>query len=125
MSKNGGPVTAAKIVDLVRRAGLSFQIGVQVAEVGPLINSGRALAFAHADALTVEAGQCDRFFPEMVVSPRPAVDRRTNTISPACGHGFGLDLNERAEPWAVSHRAEGDSSWRWLPAPEKRTKEFA
>lgn len=125
VAKNGGPITAAKIVDLARRDGLSFQIGVQVAEVGPLINVGRALAFAHSDALTVEAGQSDRFFAEMVVSPRPVVDRSTNTVAPAPGHGFGLDLNERAEPWAVSHRTEGDPSWRRLAAPAIRTKEHA
>lgn len=132
VAKNGGPVTAAKLIGLVRRAGLSFQIGVQVAEVGPLINAGRALAFAHADALTVEAGQSDRFFSEMVVSPRPAVDRSTNTIAPAPGHGFGLDLNERAAPWSVLHRSEGDASWRpvaarapYEGARTNRTKEHA
>lgn len=125
VAKNGGPVTAAKIVGLARRAGLSFQIGVQVAEVGPLINAGRAMAFAHPDALTVEAGQSDRFFAEMVVSPRPAVDRATNTIAPPPGHGFGLDLNEGAARWAVSRCVEGDTAWRRLPAPATPTKEHA
>ncbi|MFD8008210.1 enolase C-terminal domain-like protein [Streptomyces mirabilis] len=125
VAKNGGPVTAAQVIELARRAGLGFQIGVQVAEVGPLINAGRALAFAHGDAFTVEAGQSDRFFPEPVVSPPPAVCRTTNTITPAPGPGFGLDLNEHAEPWAVLRRTEGDTSWRPLPAPAPRTKEHA
>ncbi|MEY9847845.1 enolase C-terminal domain-like protein [Streptacidiphilus sp. MAP5-3] len=123
VAKNGGPVTAARMIDLARRAGLSFQIGVQVAEVGPLINAGRALAFAHPDALTVEAGQSDRFFPEMVVSPRPAVDRSANTVAPPPGPGFGLELNGRAEVWAVAHRTEGSPAWRAVsgPAPREAT----
>jgi L-alanine-DL-glutamate epimerase-like enolase superfamily enzyme len=127
VAKNGGPVTAARMIGLARRGGLAFQIGVQVAEVGPLINAGRALAFAHSDALTVEAGQSDRFFPEMVVSPRPAVCRTTNTITPAAGPGFGLDLNEHAAVWAVSRRTGNDPAWRPVPtpAPVPRPKEHA
>lgn len=121
VAKNGGPVTAAKVIGLARRAGLSFQIGVQVAEVGPLINTGRALAFAHPDALTVEAGQSDRFFPEMVVSPRPAVDRSANTVAPPPGPGFGLELNGRAATWSVAHYTEGGSGWRTRPEPALST----
>ncbi|MGW2649140.1 enolase C-terminal domain-like protein [Streptomyces sp. NPDC001393] len=121
VAKNGGPVTAARLIGLARGAGLGFQIGVQVAEVGPLINAGRALAFAHPDALTVEAGQSDRFFPEMVVSPRPAVDRSANTIAPAPGPGFGLGLTARAAAWAVAHRTEGDPVWRPVAASGSRT----
>ncbi|WP_051720404.1 enolase C-terminal domain-like protein [Streptomyces sp. NRRL F-2799] len=116
VSKNGGPVTAARLIGLARSAGLAFQVGVQVAEVGPLINAGRALAFAHPDALTVEAGQSDLFFPEMVVAPRPAVDRRTNTIAPPPGPGFGLALTGLAARWATAHRTEGDPAWRPVPA---------
>ncbi|MFF9485503.1 enolase C-terminal domain-like protein [Streptomyces sp. NPDC014676] len=123
VAKNGGPVTAARLIGLARRAGLAFQIGVQVAEVGPLINVGRALAFAHGDALTVEAGQADRFFPEMVVSPRPAVCRSTNTIAPAAGPGFGLDLNEHAAHWAVSSRTETDPSWHPVSTAVPSAKE--
>ncbi|WP_328751144.1 mandelate racemase [Streptomyces sp. NBC_00285] len=101
VSKNGGPLPAAGIVAYARENGIRFQFGVQVAEVGPLINAGRALAFGHPDALTVEAGQSDRFFPEMIVAPPPAVDRNTNTLRPAGGTGWGMDLTGRAERWAV------------------------
>ncbi|WP_063770946.1 enolase C-terminal domain-like protein [Streptacidiphilus neutrinimicus] len=112
VAKNGGPVAAERIIALARRHGLRFQIGVQVAEVGPLINAGRALAFRHSDALTVEAGQSDRFFRDMVVTPRPAVDRTTNTLTPAAGPGFGLTLDDHAAPWAVLRHREGDPSWQ-------------
>lgn len=112
VAKNGGPVAAARLIGLARRRGLSFQVGVQVAEVGPLINAGRALAFAHPDALTVEAGQSDRFFPRMIVSPRPVVNRAANTIAPAPGPGFGLELNSRAAPWATARYVEGTGGWQ-------------
>ncbi|WP_369196618.1 enolase C-terminal domain-like protein [Streptomyces djakartensis] len=102
VSKNGGPLPAARLVARARQHGLGFQFGVQVAEVGPLINAGRALAFGHPEALTVEAGQSDRFFPEMIVAPPPAVDRHTNTLSPAGGTGWGMDLAPYAERWAVA-----------------------
>ncbi|MCZ7458933.1 enolase C-terminal domain-like protein [Streptomyces sp. WMMC940] len=101
VAKNGGPLPAAGLVAYAREHGVRFQFGVQVAEVGPLINAGRALAFGHPDALTVEAGQSDRFFPEMIVVPPPAVDRRTNTLSPAVGTGWGMDLAGNAERWAA------------------------
>ncbi|MER6285414.1 enolase C-terminal domain-like protein [Streptomyces sviceus] len=101
VSKNGGPLPAAGLVAYARENGIRFQFGVQVAEVGPLINAGRALAFAHPDALTVEAGQSDRFFPQMIVAPPPAVDRDTNTLRPAGGTGWGMDLTGHAERWAI------------------------
>ncbi|MGC0401647.1 L-alanine-DL-glutamate epimerase-like enolase superfamily enzyme [Streptomyces sp. SAI-126] len=101
VSKNGGPLPAAGLVAYARENGIRFQFGVQVAEVGPLINAGRTLAFAHPDALTVEAGQSDRFFPRMIVAPPPAVDRDTNTLRPAGGTGWGMDLAGHAERWAV------------------------
>ncbi|MFF3446634.1 enolase C-terminal domain-like protein [Streptomyces sp. NPDC002667] len=117
VAKNGGPLRAARLIEHARRHGIAFQIGVQVAEVGPLINAGRALAFCHRDALTVEAGQSDRFFPEMIVSPRPAVDRRANTLSPAPGSGFGMSLNGAAEPWAALVLPHENGSWQPVAAP--------
>ncbi|MFF3419772.1 mandelate racemase/muconate lactonizing enzyme family protein [Streptomyces sp. NPDC002698] len=117
VAKNGGPLRAARLIGHARRHGIAFQIGVQVAEVGPLINAGRALAFCHRDALTVEAGQSDRFFPEMIVSPRPVVDRRANTLAPTPGPGFGMSLNDAAEPWAVLALPEESGSWQPVDTP--------
>lgn len=117
VAKNGGLLNSARIVEYARDRALGFQIGVQVAETGPLINASRALALRSPDALTVEAGQCDRFFEEMVVSPRPLVDRAANTVSPAPGPGFGLRLNSRAEPWATLAWTSGG----WQPAHPEET----
>ncbi|MEY9939129.1 mandelate racemase/muconate lactonizing enzyme family protein [Streptacidiphilus sp. MAP5-3] len=112
IAKNGGLLRAARLVDFARAHGLGFQIGVQVAEVGPLINAGRALAFGNRDAMTVEAGQSDRFFPDMIVAPPPAVDRRTNTIAPAAGPGLAMSLNKDADRWAVLRFTGSRTGWQ-------------
>ncbi|MFD9358916.1 mandelate racemase/muconate lactonizing enzyme family protein [Streptomyces sp. NPDC060031] len=128
VSKCGGLLRSAQVVALAREHGVAFQIGVQVAEVGPLINAGRALAFAHPDALTVEAGQSDRFFDRMVVTPRPAVDRTANTISPVDTPGFGLELDASAGPYAVLAFTEGKKLWHPPtpdPTADPRTKVLA
>ncbi|MEV7512189.1 enolase C-terminal domain-like protein [Streptomyces sp. NPDC091201] len=128
IAKNGGPVAAAGLAAFAREHGLAFQIGVQVAEVGPLIAAGRALALRHTDALTVEGGQSDRFFPDMVVSPRPVVDRDRNTVGAVPGTGFGLELNQHADRWARARRTEGDPGWHpTAPAttPTSRSEDHA
>ncbi|ASU78664.1 mandelate racemase [Actinopolyspora erythraea] len=117
VAKNGGPLSAARLIGFARRHGVRFQVGVQVAEVGPLINAGRALAFGNRDALTVEAGQSDRFFPEMIVSPRPAVDRENNTLAPVDAPGLGMRLNDAAQSWEVLRRAGDRPEWRPLTGP--------
>lgn len=115
VAKNGGLLRSATLIDHARDNGIAFQIGVQVAEVGPLINAGRALAFRNPGALAVEAGQSDRFFPEMIVSPRPVIDRGANTISPAPGPGFGMSLTGAADRWAALRFEERRARWQPLP----------
>ncbi|WP_405773188.1 mandelate racemase/muconate lactonizing enzyme family protein [Streptomyces sp. NBC_01538] len=114
VSKNGGLLASARLTEYARAEGLGFQIGVQVAETGPLINASRALALRSADSLAVEGGQSDRFFAETdaIVAPRPVVDRRTNTIAPFQGPGFGLRLTEEAARWTALTWTDSRS---WLP----------
>lgn len=116
VAKCGGLINSARTIDYARQNGIEFQIGVQVAEVGPLINAGRALAFRHRDAITVEAGQSDRFFSHMIVSPPPVVDRTTNTICPIEDAGVGLILNNSANPYAVLEFTEDKGQWQPLTA---------
>ncbi|MFI6338501.1 mandelate racemase/muconate lactonizing enzyme family protein [Streptomyces sp. NPDC050535] len=119
VAKNGGLLHSARLIEYARSAGIGFQVGVQVAETGPLINASRALALRAPDALAVEGGQSDRFFPEAatIVSPRPAVDRAANTIAPAEGPGFGLRLRDTAERWAFLDWTHAD----WHPTTSEET----
>ncbi|MET9900255.1 enolase C-terminal domain-like protein [Streptomyces sp. NPDC006446] len=119
VAKNGGLLRSARLIEYARSAGIGFQIGVQVAETGPLINASRALALRAPDALAVEGGQSDRFFSEAdtIVSPRPAVDRTANTVAPADGPGFALRLEAAAERWAFLHWTHAD----WHPTTSEET----
>ncbi|MFI1357702.1 mandelate racemase/muconate lactonizing enzyme family protein [Streptomyces sp. NPDC020898] len=126
VSKNGGLLASARLIEYARSQGLGFQIGVQVAETGPLINASRALALRSPDALTVEAGQSDRFFADTdaIVSPRPLVDRVTNTIAPVEGPGFGLVLTEQAARWtALTWTDHGWQPPGAVPAPRPELEE--
>ncbi|MFI1799661.1 enolase C-terminal domain-like protein [Streptomyces sp. NPDC020379] len=119
VAKCGGLLNSVEIIDLARQHGIAFQIGVQVAETGPLIAAGRQLAFRHRDAITVEAGQSDRFFERMIVTPPPVVDRAANTLSPVSGAGFGMALDDSAHEWAVLGYAGDTDRWQPLAAATK------
>jgi len=101
VSKCGGLLPSMRLIDFALSRAMPYQLGVQVAEVGPLINASRALAFLYGRHFTVEAGQSDRFFEESIVSPRPEVDRSMNVISRPTGIGFGMALNSNAAAYAV------------------------
>lgn len=88
IAKCGGFFNCIKIIEKAINSGLEFQIGVQVAECGPLINASQILAFNNLDAITIESGQSDLFFNEMIVHPKPIVDRKINAIY--CPENFGL-----------------------------------
>lgn len=122
VAKCGGLFASARVAEFAREHGIAFQVGVQVAEVGPLVFAGRQLAFRLPDALTVESGQSDRYFERPVVSPPPAVDRVANTVSPVTGPGLGTVLNAAAARWAVARYTPDTDQWlAWdgrVPASE-------
>ncbi|MBY8856461.1 hypothetical protein K7711_08235 [Nocardia sp. CA2R105] len=112
ISKVGGPLAAARLIDRIRRAGLAFQIGVQVGEIGPLWACGRALASWAHDAVTVEAGRQDEWFPAPLTEPAFVVDRGSATAQPIPGPGHGVTpspaLHARLTPlgaWAPQRSA--------------------
>lgn len=108
VAKCGGLLASAAMIDAARAYGIAYQIGVQVAETGPLIAASRHLAFLHPDHMALEAGQSDRFFTAMVVSPPPVVDRRSNRIGRPPGPGFGMILEPLCEDYRVGGRPTGD-----------------
>ena len=106
ISKVGGLLPAMHLVDFARRYDVAFQIGVQVAEVGPLVSAGRHLGFQVPDALTLEAGQSDRFFETPVVTPFPVPDRSTNHVERPAGRGLGVSLTGAAAPYRLNARRQ-------------------
>ncbi|VWM12878.1 enolase C-terminal domain-like protein [Burkholderia lata] len=119
VSKCGGLLRSIEMIKLAKNFGIQFQIGVQVAECGPLIQAGRLLASLHRDAIAVEGGQADRFFDSMIVSPELSFDRARSMVPPPAGFGLGLststeiskylafDYSRAADKWAAtSHYTE-------------------
>lgn len=96
ISKCGGILRSIDLIKLASRNNLAFQIGAQVAEVGPLIAAGRQLigAIKQNSYITYEAGQPDRFFAgNYLIKPMPLVERTTNLAEPLTGYGLGITLN--------------------------------
>ncbi|XQZ98236.1 enolase C-terminal domain-like protein [Komagataeibacter rhaeticus] len=103
VSKCGGLSNSLRLACLALQSGIGWQLGVQVAEVGPLIAAERKLAFTLGNALTVEAGQSDRFFAGAnVVAPFPKIDRCSNTISMTSDIGLGLSVTPLMDRYRVS-----------------------
>jgi L-alanine-DL-glutamate epimerase-like enolase superfamily enzyme len=90
IAKCGGIFNSLNLIRKARDNGLKFQIGVQVAECGPLINASQILAFNNSDAITIESGQSDLFFNEMIIYPKPIIDRKFNVIYRSENFGLGF-----------------------------------
>ncbi|MER6421442.1 enolase C-terminal domain-like protein [Streptomyces sp. NPDC001137] len=90
VSKCGGPLASLRMLRHARTLGLRAQLGVQVAEVGPLWAAGRLLA-AHVEGLVaVESGRQDEWFPPDLTTPPYTIDRTHHHAAPLPGPGFGL-----------------------------------
>lgn len=94
ISKCGGLSRAVRLIKFARDNKLSFQIGAQVAEVGPLIAAGRHLRSIALDAITFEAGQPDFQFYDYLIDHMPLVDRSTNLAFSISEDGLGIELND-------------------------------
>lgn len=91
ISKCGGLLSSIKLAELAKINNLSYQLGAQVAETGPLIAAGRHLASALNGWFTFEGGQPDRFFPNhYIIDPMPLVNRSTNLASVSALPGLGV-----------------------------------
>lgn len=94
LSKCGGIAQSIQLIKQARRSNISYQLGAQVAETGPLVAAARHLAECLSDKLAYEAGQVDRFFSKPLFSPTPGVDRKTNCADRIRGNGLGIQIAE-------------------------------
>lgn len=102
ISKNGGISGALGLIRLAQSSGIRWQLGVQVAEVGPLVAAERHLACTVGGYLTVEAGIGDEIFDEFVVDPYPTPDRKNNTIILPPGNGLGVQLSSNINKYKTA-----------------------
>lgn len=113
LAKCGGVARALALVDAARAAKVGFQLGAQVAEVGPLVAAGRHFIAAVPGSITYEAGQPDRLFREFLVTPMPLVDRQTNCAPPLHAAGLGIGLRQPADLNGCSRVGTfADRRWR-------------
>jgi len=103
ISKNGGISKSLRLVDVALQAGIRWQLGVQVAEVGPLVAAERHFASSIGGYFSLEGGIGDEVFEEFVADPYPFPDRVTNTISPPEGYGLGLVLSDNITKFLVNN----------------------
>ena len=117
VSKCGGVLPSVRLAALADALGLERQLGVQVAEVGPLWAAGRALATSLTGWRAVEAGRGDEWFRDPLTEPAFAVDRACHLAAPLDGVGTGIvpapALLAAARLRARWHR----SGRRWQAAP--------
>ncbi|MET8021096.1 enolase C-terminal domain-like protein [Streptomyces decoyicus] len=90
VSKCGGPLGSLRMLERARALGLRCQLGVQVAEVGPLWAAGRLLAARVAGLVAVESGRQDEWFEPGLTVPAYTIDRTRHRAAPLPGPGFGL-----------------------------------
>ncbi|TFY86698.1 L-alanine-DL-glutamate epimerase [Pseudomonas kairouanensis] len=101
IAKCAGLLTTIKMIEQCRLWEMPVYLGVQVAEVGPLIAAHRALLTVYDGFIGVEAGQHDRFFTSTLIDPVPAVDRQHNAIhlSAPSRPGLGCTLTPDVAPY--------------------------
>jgi L-alanine-DL-glutamate epimerase-like enolase superfamily enzyme len=107
VSKCGGVVPSVRLAACADALGFERQLGVQVAEVGPLWAAGRALATSLTGWRTVEAGRGDEWFPDPLTRPAFAVDRARHLAAPLTGPGTGILPSP-----ALLGNAEPRAQWR-------------
>ncbi|MET9416913.1 enolase C-terminal domain-like protein [Streptomyces klenkii] len=90
VSKCGGPLASLRMLRRARTLGLGAQLGVQVAEVGPLWAAGRLLAARVGGLVAVESGRQDEWFTPDLTVPPYRIDRTRHRAEPLPGPGFGL-----------------------------------
>ena len=90
ISKCGGIFPTVALIAAGRERGIDAQLGVHVAEVGPLWAAARLVSSTVDSLVTVEAGRQDEWFPTPLTDPPYAVDRHGYLAHPLTGVGIGV-----------------------------------
>jgi L-alanine-DL-glutamate epimerase-like enolase superfamily enzyme len=93
MSKCGGFRNSLKVVDLLRKEGLSFQIGSQLGETGILSAAGRAFCLINRDAAYFE-GSYDKFLLRENITVEDVTFGLGGEAGPLKGYGLGVEVDQ-------------------------------
>jgi L-alanine-DL-glutamate epimerase-like enolase superfamily enzyme len=92
LSKNGGFRNSLKIIEHLRRNGISFQIGCHLGESGILSAAGRILCLLCNDAVYYD-GSYDEFLLKENVTIQNVSFGMGGEAFPLNGHGLGIEVN--------------------------------
>ena len=94
LSKCGGFRNSLKIIDYLRKTGLSFQIASHLGESGLLSAAGRALSLLCSDAVYYD-GSYDEFLLKENVTLEHVSFGLGGEAGPLRGHGLGVEINHQ------------------------------
>lgn len=92
LSKCGGFRNSLKVIDYLRRHGISFQIGCQLGESGLLSAAGRTLSLLCSDAVYHD-GSYDEFLLRENVTLEHVSFGHGGEAGPLAGPGLGVEIN--------------------------------
>jgi L-alanine-DL-glutamate epimerase-like enolase superfamily enzyme len=93
MSKCGGFRNSLNVVNLLRKEGLSFQIGSQLGESGVLSAAGRAFCLINRDAAYFE-GSYDKFLLRENITGEDVTFGIGGEAGPLKGYGLGVEVDQ-------------------------------
>lgn len=111
LAKCGGLWRSLAIIQLAERSDISYQLGTQVAELGPIIAAERQLASILNNYFTYEAGQHDYYFENYIITPMPVIDRQKNIAPILSGSGLTVTLNENFQHYSKPRLTWDDHRW--------------
>jgi muconate cycloisomerase len=94
LSKCGGFNQSLKMIDLLRKSGLSFQIGSQLGESGVLSAAGRSLCLVSSDAAYFD-GSYDSFLLKENITTEDVTFGAGGEAGPLGGYGLGIKVDLR------------------------------
>ena len=95
LSRNGGFRRSLRIIECIRKSGLSFQIGCTIGESGILSAAGRALSLLCCDAKYYD-GSYDQFLLKENITNKHVSFGPGGKAGPLDGPGLGVKINKES-----------------------------